>query len=83
MKKKICGGIIRIKSQNRKEVKKMVAESERLEQLRDAVAGNGRGREVEVEPTGEIIVPENNGGQDIPGDDRPKPSKMCPHTFSE
>jgi hypothetical protein len=61
----------------------MAAESDRLEQLRDAVVGNGRGREVEVKPTGEIIVPENNSGRDISGDDRPRPSKMCPHTFSE
>ncbi|MEJ2102467.1 MAG: hypothetical protein P8X68_21235 [Desulfobacterales bacterium] len=61
----------------------MPDESNRLEQLRDAVVGNGRGREVEVEPTGEIRVPENgDGGQDIAGEDRPKPSKMCPHTFS-
>ena len=56
----------------------------KLEQLRQAVLGNRRGREVEVEPTGEIRIPEEseNSGQ---GQGQPQPSKvtkMSPHTFA-
>jgi len=59
------------------------ASSNKLEQLREAVLGNQRGREVEVEPTGEIRIPEEAENRDQnPAIDRPlKPSKMSPHTF--
>ena len=52
-----------------------------LEQLRRAVLGNRRGREVEVEPTGEIRVP-GNGDDDSSGSPTLKPSKMSKHTFA-
>ena len=68
----------------RKEVIKMTAASSgKLEQLRQAVLGNQRGREVEVEPTGEIRVAGDvdNGNQDFSNERPTKPSKMSSHTF--
>jgi len=61
----------------------MAASTKRLEDLRQAVLGNGRGREVEVEPTGEIReTGGNNGNGSHEPQDRPsKASKMSPHTF--
>ena len=60
-----------------------MANRSKLDQLRDAVLGNGRGREVEVEPTGEIRVPEENeaNGPDHAEEEPIKPSKMSRHTF--
>jgi len=61
----------------------MTATSGKLEQLRQAVLGDGRGREVEVEPSGEIRVSNENKGdsQDFSDVLPPKASKMSPHTF--
>jgi hypothetical protein len=55
-----------------------------VEELRQAVLGN-RGREVEVTSDGQVVVdPENNQRSETQPDretDRPKVSKMSPHTF--
>jgi hypothetical protein len=53
----------------------MAAQTDQFEELRNAVLGNERGREVEVDPTGEIRTTNEE-------ETRSKPSKMCPHTFS-
>ncbi len=56
----------------------------RLKELREKVLGNGRGREVEVDPSGEVVL-DPEGGQDaIPSDQetrKPKGPKMSPHTW--
>jgi hypothetical protein len=59
------------------------APTNKLEQLRQAVLGNQRGREVEIEPTGEIRISEEaeNRDQDLIQHRPLKPSKMSPHTF--
>lgn len=61
----------------------MTTAPDKLEKLRQAVLGNQRGREVEVEPTGEIRIPEDpeNRDQDLIQHRPLKPSKMSPHTF--
>lgn len=61
----------------------MTATSSKLEQLREAVLGNQRGREVEVEPTGEIRIPEEADGnnRDLSEDQPAKASKMSKHIF--
>ncbi|MBW2063315.1 MAG: hypothetical protein JRJ03_00140 [Deltaproteobacteria bacterium] len=61
----------------------MASNSGKLEQLRQAVLGNGRGRQAEVEPTGEIRISEetDENGQDLSEDRPKKASKMSPHTF--
>jgi hypothetical protein len=54
-----------------------------LHQLRDAIRGNGRGREVEVKPTGELILDpdQKSEGQNTEQNSEPKPAKMDKHTF--
>jgi hypothetical protein len=61
----------------------MASRSNTLENLRQAVLGNGRGREVEVDPSGEIRIADGDGGNSSAqaGDHPPKPSTMSPHTF--
>lgn len=57
---------------------------ERLEELRERVLSNGRGQEVEVEPSGQIVLdPENNRTTSTPDQeaDSPKPPRMSPHTW--
>lgn len=60
-----------------------MAEEEKLDQLKQAVLGNRCGREVEVDPSGQINIPDESDSED---DDAPKrrskPSKMSQHTFS-
>ena len=56
--------------------------TDKFEQLRQSVLGNNqRGREVEVQPTGEIHIPEqaDNGGQNSLIE--PKPTKMSLHVW--
>jgi hypothetical protein len=68
----------------RKEVRKMVTGSNnKLEQLRQAVLCNQRGREVEVEPTGEIRIPDEAEcrDQDLIQHRPLKPSKMSDYAF--
>lgn len=57
--------------------------TKKLEKLRQAVLGNQRGREVEVEPTGEIRISDEaeNGGRNDSHNRSHKPSKMADHTF--
>ncbi len=61
-----------------------MANNSKLEELRQAVLGNQRGREAEVTPDGQVVL--------SPGDDQDavnqpdqkthaKVSKMSPHTF--
>jgi len=53
-----------------------------IEQLREAVLGNQRGREVEVDPSGEIRISHDNETNPDRTHERPlKPSKMADHTF--
>ena len=61
----------------------MTSSTSKLEQLRQAVLGNGRGREVEVEPTGEIRIFQegDTNNHDLSEDRPPKASKMSKHTF--
>ena len=60
----------------------MAETNEQLEQLRQAVIGNRRGREVEVDPTGEIRIPHESDDEENSSDIRRlKPSKMSKHTF--
>jgi hypothetical protein len=62
-----------------------MANNGRLEQLRNAVLGNNRrGREVEVNPDGQVVLdPENasNNSQDQETE-KPKTPKMSPHTWA-
>ena len=62
----------------------MTATTEQLNQLRQAVLGNRRGREVEVEPTGEIHLPGDNGDgdHDLSDTEPQRLTKMSPHIFS-
>jgi hypothetical protein len=57
---------------------------QRLEELRERVLGNSRGREVEVDPTGQIVL-DPEGGQTTATrneeTDSPKPPRMSPHTW--
>lgn len=60
-----------------------MAARSKLTQLREAVLGNGRGREVEVSPTGEILA---NGETQAEGnnqtqDPQVRPAKMDKHIF--
>jgi len=60
-----------------------MATGSKLEQLRDVVLGNGRGRQVEVSPTGEILT---NGETQAEGnnqaqDPQPRPAKMDKQIF--
>ena len=59
----------------------MAQRSGKLEQLRQAVIGNQRGREVEVDPTGEIKIADKDEGENQNFSNPPKASKMSPHTF--
>jgi len=55
-----------------------------LRELRDTVLGNGRGREVEVDPTGQIVLdPEGNQTTATRNEetDSPKPPRMSSHTW--
>ena len=67
-----------------KEVRLMAA-NEKLEELRQAVLGNGRGREVEVTPDGQVHADSSvNHAADNPQDQEsmnPKPSKMSKVTW--
>lgn len=62
-----------------------MASRSKLEELRQAVLGNKRGREAEVTPDGQVVLNSGNG-QDLENqpeqeDQRTKVSKMSPHTF--
>ena len=61
----------------------MVAGSNTLDELRQAVLGNNRGRSVEVKPTGEILLADEEVGtdQNVPDTPQPKVSKMSKTTF--
>ena len=62
-----------------------MAARSKLEELRQAVLGNQRGREVEVAPDGQVVLnPEGNQNPEAHSDQetqQPKVSKMSPHTF--
>lgn len=64
-----------------------MASRTRLNALREAVLGSGRGnREAEVTPDGQVVInPENNvnleGTTDQEVASPPRPSRMSPHTW--
>ncbi len=61
-----------------------MAGNSKLEELRQAVLGNKRGREAEVLSSGEVVLDsgDDQGSGDQPGGERhSKVSKMSPHTF--
>jgi hypothetical protein len=62
-----------------------MASKAKLEELRQAVLGNRRGREVEVDPSGQVILDpgpgQNPESQPDQESDKPKPAKMSPHTW--
>ena len=62
----------------------MVSRS-RLEDLRTAVLGTQRGREVEVAPDGQVVLdPAQDQALDGPSEQespQPRASRMSPHTF--
>jgi hypothetical protein len=63
-----------------------MANNGKLEELRQAVLRNGRGREAEVAPDGQVVV-NSDGGQNpeksfTQETDRPKPSKLSHITWA-
>ncbi len=66
-----------------------MANKAKLEELRQAVLGNQRGREVEVTPEGQVVLDSGETSQSSETDadqkektSHPKVSKMSPHTFA-
>ncbi len=65
-----------------------MANKAKLEELRQAVLGNQRGREVEVTPEGQVVLDSGETSQssetasEKEETGRPKVSKMSPHTFA-
>lgn len=62
----------------------MASRSGNLEELRRAVLGNQRGREVEVASDGQIITPESGQNPESPSaqeSEPPRPSRMSTHTW--
>jgi len=62
-----------------------MASKAKLEELRQAVLGNRRGREVEVAPDGQVVLNPESGqppeGNPDEGSSAPKTPKMSPHTW--
>jgi hypothetical protein len=63
-----------------------MAGKSKLEELRQAVLGNKRGREAEVTPDGQVVLSgsgddQNASNQADQETHAPKVSKMSPHTF--
>ncbi len=62
-----------------------MATRSKLEELRQAVLGNRRGREAEVSPDGQVILgsqsDQGQADQPEPETHRPKVAKMNAHTF--
>lgn len=57
-----------------------MANKSKLEELRQAVLGNKRGREAEVTPDGQVVL-DSGDGQGSGEQPEAKVSKMSPHTF--
>ncbi len=62
-----------------------MADKSKLEELRQAVLGNKRGREAEVTPDGQVVLgsgdDQDSGERADQETHKPKVSKMSPHTF--